>query len=345
MERLAIEISWASLWRILIFGVFVVALYLIREAILILLLSLVISTAFDPMVSWLERRRLPRILGTVIVFLAALTVVAFIIYALVPLALLELNSLFKNLSGFANQFLKIETPTVLLNVISPDLKALTNLLLSGGVPFLQVLGKLLGGITFVIAVLVISFYLTISRDGVERFLRAILPDVLELRAVDLYRRTRRKIGRWFQAQLVLSVVVGLLVFIGLWLLGVEQKLILALVAGLLELVPIVGPIFSGALATVVALSQSFTLALYVVLLFLVIQQAENHLLVPLIMKRAIGVHPVIVLVALLGGAKIAGVLGMLLAVPAAVFLQEVVEDWKAIKAYRRRGRLKINNAA
>ena len=175
MERIKLDISWTSLWRVLAMGAFVLAAYLMRETIAILLLALIISTAVDPAVDRLERWRIPRILGTIMVFLIALTILAFVVYTIVPITLLQLNSLFNNLTGLADQFLGISAPTELTNILSTDLSGITNLLLSGGVPFLQVLGKLLGGVVFVIAVLVLSFYLTISIDGVEKFLSAILP--------------------------------------------------------------------------------------------------------------------------------------------------------------------------
>ena len=339
MERIKLDISWTSLWRVLVMGTFVFAAYLMRETISILLLALIISTALNPAVDRLQKFRIPRILGTIIVFLVALTILAFVLYTIIPITLLELNSLFKNLSGLAEQFLGITSPTEITNFIDTDLNSLTSVLLSGGVPFLQVLGRILGGVAFAIAVLVLSFYLTISRDGVEKFLRAVLPEDLENRAIQLYRKTRKKIGKWFQAQLFLSLVVGTSVFIGLWFLGVEQSLVLAVIAAVFELVPVVGPIFAGALAVAVVAGESLQLGFYVLLLFLAIQQIENQLLVPLVMKRAVGINPVIVLVALIGGAQIAGIIGMLVAIPTAVFLQEILDEWVAVKGRRTRRKL------
>jgi len=336
-----LDISWSSLFRILIIGVAIYAAYLMRETISILLLALVISTAFEPGVDRLEKMRIPRILGTIIVFLVALTILAFIIYTILPITLLELNSLFKNLSGLASQILGINSPVEITNFINTDLSSVTNLLLSGGVPFLQVLGKLLGSVAYAIAVLVLSFYLTISRDGVEKFLRALLPESAEARVIQIYKTTRKKIGRWFQAQLMLSLVVGSAVFIGLWIIGVEQNLVLAVIAAVFELVPVVGPIFAGALGVAVAAGESFRLGFYVLLLFIAIQQIENQLLVPLVMKKAVGINPVIILVALLGGAQIAGIVGMLVAIPTAVFLQEILNDWVEVKSTRSRRKLKV----
>ncbi len=329
MPRQVTEISWTTLWRILAMAAFVGALYLMKEALAIVLLALVISTALHPPVAYLERWKIPRILGTILIFLAVFVILAFIIYALLPVVILELNSLVVDLSQLTSRLFGFEAPTNFINLITPNLDNLTNILLAGSVPFLEVLGRLVGGVTFVIAVLVLSFYLTVSREGVERFLRAVFPRAMEERVLQLYGRTKSKIGRWFQAQMLLSLIIGAVVAIGLQLLGVEQALVLGVIAGLFELVPIAGPIFAGALAIVVAATQSLTLAFWVLIFFVVIQQLEGNLLVPVVMKKAIGVHPVIILVALLGGAEIAGVVGMLLAVPAAVFLQEVTEDWKA----------------
>jgi len=328
MSKQTIEISWRSLWRVVALIVFVAALYLMREAAVIILLALVISTALHPPVGYLEKKKIPRILGTIIIFLVFFALLAFILYAMVPIVILELNSLLRDLAGLANQFFSIRAPSNIIELITPNLNGLTNLLLSGSVPLLEILSRLLGGITFVIAVLVLSFYLTISREGVDRFLRAVFPVAMEDKVLQLYGRTKKKIGRWLQAQIVLSVVIGAVVFIGLKFLGIEQALVLGVIAGLFELVPVAGPIFAGAFAVVVAASHSLNLALYVLIFFVAVQQLEGHVLVPLVMKRTVGIHPVIVLVALLGGAQIAGVVGMLLAVPAAVFLQEVAEDWK-----------------
>ena len=335
MTRQVTEVSWVTLWRILAMALFIGALYLMREAVIIVLLALVISTALHPPVAFLHRWKIPRILGTIILFLAVFVILAFIVYALLPVVILELNSLVRDLSELTNRFFGFQAPADLVDVLTPNLNNLTDLLLAGNVPFLEILGRLLGGVTFVIAVLVLSFYLTVSREGVERFLRAVFPAAMEARVLQLYGRTKAKIGRWFQAQVILSLVIGAVVAIGLSLLGVEQALVLGVIAGLFELVPIAGPIFAGALAIIVAATQSLTLALWVLIFFVVIQQLENNLLVPLVMKKAIGVHPVIILVALLGGAEIAGLVGMLLAVPAAVFLQEMTDDWKA--ASRRAG--------
>jgi predicted PurR-regulated permease PerM len=154
--------------------------------------------------------------------------------------------------------------------------------------------------------------------------------------IGIYHQVRKKMGLWLQGEVFLMFVVGTVSALGLWLLGVKYSLILGILAGLFEIVPVVGPIFSGALAFLVAVPQSLTLGIYVILLFLVIQQIEGHLLLPLVMNKAIGVNPVVVVVAVLAGAEIAGFVGIILAVPTAVILQEIVEDYERRKLKTRR---------
>lgn len=182
-----------------------------------------------------------------------------------------------------------------------------------------------------ISVFILSFYLSINRDGVEKFLRAVLPLSWEEYAVDIYLRVRRKMGLWLQGQMLLSLVVGIATFIGLLILNVDFSLVLGIMAGLLEMVPIVGPVFTGVLAFLVAISDSWTLGISVIILFAVIQQMESHLLVPVVMRKTTGLHPVVVVISLLAGSQLGGFIGLILAVPSAVIIQEFIEDWAVRK--------------
>jgi len=335
MDHLRLEISWGSLWRIVAITVLLALLFTVRETIIVLSLAILISSALDPAVEKLEKWHIPRILGTIIIFLAGLIFLALLIYTIVPLSILEFRSLFTNLGGVVGQLLGSAVPDTVVNTIVPRLDNIANLLLSGSTSFVDVVSKILGGATFFLTTLVLSFYLTASRDGVGKFLRAILPSSLEDNVLALYYRSKRQVGRWMQGQIVLCMLVAVAVFFGLWFLGVKYALLLAILAGLFEIVPLVGPIFAGALSVAVALSDSSGLAISTLIFFVVMQQIEGHVLVPLVMRRAVDVHPVVVIAALLGGYQLAGIPGILLAVPAAVVFQEVVNEWVARKARNR----------
>ena len=316
--------------------VLVTTLFFAADVLIALFLAVVVSSALDPIVSWLENKRIPRILGTLAIYIVVVFILAFIIYAVIPIALSEFTSLLNSLNDkMSRPDLEFINISQLVTAINEGLGRVTNVLISGSQSFLDILSKFFGGIMLTTSVFVLSFYLTVGKDGVERFLLTILPPTYEARAIELYTKVRRKIGRWFRGQLLLSLVIGITVFFGLWLLGVKYSLILGLLAGIFELVPYVGPIFSGSIAVLVAATSSLTLGLYTLLLFVLIQQIENNVLVPAVMSLTTSLNPVVILISLLVGAKLFGFIGLILAVPAAVLLQEIIEDWSEAKKRNR----------
>lgn len=331
MDFKELSISWGSLWRAFFVLLLSVILYLAMDVVLALFLAIVISSALDPMVSWLEKKRIPRILSTLTIYILAIFFLALLVYLIVPIALAELNSLIESLGDRLSANPLGINVTEGLEVINKTLNNITNILLSGGRSLVDISSKFLGGLALAASVFVLSFYLTVGKDGTERFLITVLPAVYESKAIEIYDRVRRKIGRWLRGQLLLSVTVGTLVFLGLWLLGVKYSLILGIIAALAELIPYVGPIFSGSLAVLVALTNSWTLALYTLILFVIIQQLENHIFVPAVMSLTTSLNPVVILIALLIGARIFSLIGLIIAVPVAVLIQEIIEDWSGTK--------------
>lgn len=335
MDQKGITISWGSLWRIFIVLILATILFLARDILVALFLAIVISSALDPIVSWLEKRKIPRILGTLGIYIVLIFFIALLAYAVIPIALAEFNNLLGSFGKYTGTLFDFIDTSGFIESINQSLAKITNVLLSGSTSLLEIGSKFLGSLTASLSVFVLSFYLTVGRDGVERFLVKILPSVYEPRMLDIYGRVRKKIGRWLTGQVALSFAVGLVTFLGLWLLGVKYSLILGILAGIFELVPYVGPIFSGSIAVLVGLTTSVTTAFYVLILFIIIQQLENHVLVPAVTNLTTALEPVVILISLLIGAQVFGFVGLILAVPAAVLLQELLEDWSQAKARRR----------
>lgn len=330
------------MWRVLLMFFLVIAIFLARQSLIILFLAIVISSALDAPVHYLEKKGFPRILGTLLIFFAALIVLAAVLYVIIPIGISELQNILKNLGNLKIPNLGTLTISQFgqFNKYVGNLDSIVNMLMSGGVSFFSLISGVFNNLVFIIATFILSLYLTINKFGVEKFLKTILPITYEDYVVEIYLRVRRKIGYWLQGQLVLMAMMGVLVGLGLWILGVKYSLVLGVVAGIFEIVPMVGPVFSGAIAFFAAVAESWTLGLYVVLLFILLQQAEGHLLVPLVMKKTLGISPVVIVVSLLAGWEIAGVVGALLAVPVAVIFQEIVDDFERRKL--RRGRLLSN---
>jgi predicted PurR-regulated permease PerM len=180
--------------------------------------------------------------------------------------------------------------------------------------FTRTVGVFNGLFAFV-TVLVISFYLVAEENGMGKFVHALFPKEQQSVLLHLIDRFQVKMGRWVLGQLILSVSIFLITFIGLSILGVKYALFLALLAGLLEVVPYIGPFLSAVPAVIFAFIQSPTLALATIVLYIVVQKTEGYVLVPKIMQKTVGTTPLVVLVSLLVGLKLAGVFGLLLAVP------------------------------
>jgi predicted PurR-regulated permease PerM len=330
MEHKTYDVSWTSLWRVLTFVALVAVLYQGRQILLGLFLAIVISSGLESLVDILERVGIPRSVSVILIFLAALLLIILILYSVVPLVLVELNTIFSgdnkaNLGGLG----------VLLNLqsqsITGALGKISGQFLASNTSPLDFLSGFFGNFGLAIAVIISSFYLSIGRDGVERFIEVVIPPDYEDRAMKIYRRARKLIGSWFRMQLLLSLIMGFTVWGGLTFLGVKYAFLIAALAAIFELVPFLGPILSGAAAVVSALMTSPTLAVYVLIFFLIAQQFESNILVPLLSRRSVGLHPVIVIVALLIGAEVGGLLGIIISVPAAAVFQEVIQEWSTKK--------------
>lgn len=313
--------------------IFSIVLYSLLDVLVILFLALIISSALDAPISFLEKRKIPRIFGAIMIFLAVAALFSILLYTIIPAAVLEFNSLYNSvLRDYLNipylESLEAFSSFSSIEKVESSLENFAGVFLKGASSSLvNIVGAVFGGIVSVVAVFILSFYLAVSKYGVEKFLKFILPVRYEEYVIEVYGRTKSKIGLWLQGQLILSLIIGILVFLGLLFLGVRYSLIFGILAGILEMVPFVGPVLVGTLAALIGFSDSFTLGISVIALFIVIQQLENNLLVPLVMKYTVGLHPVVVVIALLAGAKLAGFAGILLAIPIAVIIVEILESW------------------
>jgi predicted PurR-regulated permease PerM len=323
MDRLtAFEINWRTLWRIALFGLFIVFAYFAREAIGVFCIAVVLSLGLEPVISFLERKKVPRILGVLSTFLMLVFVALVILYLLLPVVMNEFGGFLGNVNAVSKSLFGFGLlPSV--ESVGGGLQQIFSLFSSGEASLTDAIGIVVKDIVLILSTIVVTFYLILEKDGVERLLRAILPDTYERPILSVFHRFKVKIKRWLGTQLGLSLIMGILVSAGLWLLGVDYPLFLGVVAGVFELVPVIGPILIGFIAFAVAVSNSLTLGIYTVIFFFILQQLENHVLVPIVMGRSMKVHPVVVIVALIAGGRIAGLIGIVLAVPIAVLAQEI----------------------
>ncbi len=335
-KNTTVNISFATIVKTVLFILLVWLLFVLKSIVLIVLTAVVIASAIEPAVSWFVQRRISRVFSVLLVYAVLILSLGGLFYAFTPILIEETSAILSILPAQVDT-LKLSNPIVgtLFGSGSSDggfspqtvIADLQNTFSTTSGGFLSTISAIFGGILGFILVIVFSFYFSVQETGVDDFLRVITPLKYQERAIDLWRRSQVKIGLWMQGQLVLAVLVSVLVYLGLTILGVRYALLLALLAGIFELIPVFGPV----LAAIPAIAISFidggtSLALYVFAFYVIIQQFENHLIYPLVVTKVVGVPPLLVILALIVGANLAGFFGILLSVPAAAVIQELVHD-------------------
>jgi len=333
-EKITIDISILSLIKILLFVILAWVVFELRAVIGVLLASVVIASSVDPAARWFSAYRIPRVISVVLVYLAAFTILGLVFYLILPPLVSEMGGFLTDLPDNIETF----EPKNILSFLPELPKSFNNVLRDAILNFrdysfestsglLAGIAKIFGGAVSFIMIIVISFYLSVEERGIENFLKIVTPKEYEGYALDLWNRSRRKIGLWFQGQLLLGLLVGILVFLGLTILGVKYALLLAILSGILEIIPVFGPIISAVPAIGVAFTQKPVLGIAVLVLYVIIQQFENHLIYPLVVRKTIGIPPLLVILSIFIGGVLAGVFGIMLAVPVATVLVEFINDF------------------
>lgn len=311
-----VDISYKTIIFITVFLLLLWVLFLIRDIILLLLISFILMSAFAPLVDRLVKWRVPKAAAIGLVFILVIGGIGGLIaVGLTPLVN-ETSNLIRSLSEGLGLFLQVNLvdQSVIQNELSKFSGQLIDLTLN-----------LFDFILRFVTVLVITFYLLLDRIHIEERVASLFLHH-KGRAEMLIKDIESKLGAWLRGQMVLSVVIAVSVYIGLTLIGLDYALPLAIIAGLLEIIPIIGPIIAAAPAVLIAFTTSVPLAIFVGIMYAVIQQLESNIIVPQLMKRAVGLNPLLIIIAITVGGRLLGVGGALLAVPIAVVIQVVAQE-------------------
>ncbi|OGZ96787.1 MAG: hypothetical protein A2847_00925 [Candidatus Sungbacteria bacterium RIFCSPHIGHO2_01_FULL_50_25] len=329
-----ISISTETLFRVLMVAAVIVGIFIVKEVVIALFLAIIIASAIEPGVLWLKARKVPRLLAAVLIYLGVLFVFLTVIYLVVPLlyeealhlaatySLIKQNVL-SGIQGFSSFPLLSYITESLTNVLFVPSEYLTKF--QGGI--FDVAQAAFGGVLTFFLAAVFSFYLVTQEGGIEQFLRLITPVKYEEYVIDLWQRSQKKLGRWLRTQMLLGAIVGILIFFSLTFLGMENALLFAALAGFFEIIPVAGPILAAVPAVITAFLQDPQYALWITLIYIGVQQIESNVIVPVVMRQAVGLSPLVVLIALAVGAQLGGIIGIILAVPITVIVAELVSDW------------------
>lgn len=312
--------------------------YLIRDVLLLLYISGLIAVGVSPMVRLIERqsvlpigtRRFPRWLAILLLYLVLLGVITGVSFLVFPPLVRQARQL---ANSMPEMFERSQTFLIGQGVMAERLswKEMVAKAPMGnsGEAVTTVLGAItgvIGGLFGFVTILILTFYLLVDAAQLRASMLRLFPPARRARVDAASRDITVKISAWLGGQLLLGGIIGATSALGLWLLGIPFFYVLALISAIGELIPVVGPVIAAVPALAVAASVSFDKVLFVLIFFVVQQQIENHLLVPKVMQRQVGISAVTVIVSLLIGGKLLGIVGALLAVPTAAIIQVLISE-------------------
>lgn len=284
----------------------------IKDILILFFISYILMAALKPYVHFLTRLKIHRTVSIAILYLCALAVIVLLVVPLIPFFTAQISSLVVSFPKYLDGILK----ALRLNIASSQLETFVSSQFGAiSSNAFAVTGAVLGSVFSLFLVFVVSFYLMLDEQRLRHELSVLFPKNQRPKVLDIVSQIEDKLGAWFRGQLVLCFTIGLFTWIALSLISFPFALPLALLAGLLEIVPTIGPILAAVPAVIVALSVSPGLTLIIILMYIVIQTLENNILVPKVMQKAVGLNPVAIILAISIGAQLLGVLGALLSIP------------------------------
>ncbi len=324
-EERYVKISIDSIIHAVLIGVLLWALFYMRELLAIFLTSIVIASFVESAVRRFHKHGVGRTVAVIIIYFLVLLAGGTFLYFFVPLFFDQINQLTGIIGTYVPPATIGETNGISFSNVFSNLQ---HIAASANAGIVQFMLTIFGGLFNFIVLIVLSFYLSITEKGIENFLRIVSPSRNVEYVVDLWNRTERKIGLWFQGQLLLGLLVGILIYLGLLIFDIKYSLLLAAAAAILELIP-----FGIILAAVPAIAAGYlsaggTGAIQVAGLYLIVHEFEINLIAPLIVQKVVGISSLIVILSLLVGLTLAGFWGVILSVPAAVLLMEFLGDVK-----------------
>jgi len=324
-----LDISWGTILKISLAFIVFYIIYLVKDILIWFIFALIISVLFNPAINFMQRIRIPRVLAVIFIYVAIFGILGLLVYWMAPAFFSEIQQ-FSQL--FPQYFEKISPPLRDLGIeafesMDTFTQSMGNFLQKASSNILSALAVFFGGIGSTIFILAIALFLSLEEKWVERVIGLLFPKKYEAYVLALWERSQTKVAGWFGSRILTSLFVGVAVFVTLYLFNVEYALSLALLSGVLDFIPVIGPIFAGAVAFVFVALDSWLKALFVLITFVLIQQIEGNILSPILTRKFVGLPPVLVLLSLAIGAKLLGILGAVLAVPLAGIIFEFIRDF------------------
>ncbi len=324
-----LDISWETILKMAIAFFTFYLLYLIRDILIWVIFGLIISVLFNPAIDFLQKKHFPRVLATILIYVTLFISIGFVIYSIAPIFVTEIQQFSQ---FFPEYFEKLSTPFRGFGIEAfENIDAFTRTFEQGltkaSANIFSAVGAIFGGIFSAMTIFTIALFLSLEEKSVDRVIGILSPKKYETFALSLWARSQKKVSGWFGSRILCCLFVGLTTYLACYVLNIKYAVSFGLFSGVLNMIPIIGPVIVGvAVATVVA-AISWTKAVFFIIAFIIIQQIEGNILSPVLTKKFIGLPPVLVLISVMVGAKLWGFMGALLAIPVAGILFEFFKDF------------------
>ncbi|MFH1620713.1 MAG: AI-2E family transporter [Patescibacteria group bacterium] len=323
-----------DVWTILkVIGILAVIwlLYLLRDILALIFAAVFLAALMNPAARFFAKYKIPKGITVVCIYLLMLGVTALVAFLLLPVILEETSSLldyfgisWQTLGDLKQTIGQLSTEYGLTENIKQLMSTSQLAKAAGG--FFSTISSIFGGIVGLILVLVMAFYAVVEEREAQELFKNLVPEKYQDVWITILKHVEEKISHWLIGQLALGLIIGILYYIGLSLIGVKSALVLAIFGGFMEFIPYIGPILVSIPVVVIAFSQSPITALLAIVIQFGIQQMENHFIVPKVMQKAVGLNPLVSIIALLVGAELFGIVGMLLAIPVATAMSVIISE-------------------
>ncbi len=329
MSKNTLDISWETILKVVVAVVALYFLYLIFELLVFFLFALVISMLFNPAIDFFRRFRIPRSVAVVGTYFGFFSLLSFLIYLVVPIFAREVKEFSLLVPEYFDKMSPImqrvgvqvfESTDSIFDILTESSEIIA-------ANALNALVVIFGGVFTAFFVITMAIFLSLEGNAVEKTIGVIVPSNRKERALSLWKRCRDQVHRWFLTRILACLFVGICSYFVFLFFNVSYPVFFALIAGVFNLIPFVGPAVSGAIFFVVISLDSFTKATFATAAFAVVQIIESEVMIPLLSKRFMGVSPVLVLVAVVIGGFLWGILGAFLAIPFLAILFEFFKEY------------------
>jgi len=326
-----LDISWETIAKIFIAIFVFYFIYLMKEVALWFFFALAMSVLLAPAINFLRKLWMPKVLAALIVYFSTFGILGILIYLTAPIFITELKQLSQHLPDYFEQISPVlqQMGIDTVQTFDSSTKLLIAWLSQSSKGVISAIAVFFGGLYSTIFILVTAFFLSLEDNAFEKFLTLILPKKYEKNIVSLFGKAQNKISGWFGARILACLFVGVASFVIFYIFGIKYAFILALISGILNFIPYIGPWATAALLVmfIAASTGSWLVVLYVMIAVFIIQQIESMILTPLLMKRMVNVPAVLVLISLVIGAKLFGFLGVIFAVPVFGIIYEFMKEF------------------